>query len=374
MRGRFRDGLWKIYSFVSAFEFTSGVVFVVTLSCVLSIVTNHFNISGHTLSLESSVVLNGHVHKLLTYCFYHKDVEHLFLSVAVLVSFCSGLEKGVGTVRFLHLLLFLVTSIGVIHVLLELLLFSPSTRSSVSGLIPASLAMLGMVTISSRMRKAFLLGFTVPTAALPWLLMFIVYLFIPNTVFLCNVLAVITGQMYGMKWFSVFQMSESKACVFEKMVPFRLLKKITWVHFVPASAGERKKILHTICSPSPGSYPVQSYAPASMFASQAKGNALSSVDGWSHSTIIQQNYTKPSLNPGYSIGPRFGSSHGHTHGHDCGHGHSHQYQASDFWMPKFPYAHSHFSPHMNMVVQSFGNPSHTTVQGDSVASVPVLST
>lgn len=135
------------------------------------------------------------VHKLLTYCFYHKDVEHLFLSVAVLVSFCSGLEKGVGTVRFLHLLLFLVTSIGVIHVLLELLLFSPSTRSSVSGLIPASLAMLGMVTISSRMRKAFLLGFTVPTAALPWLLMFIVYLFIPNTVFLCNVLAVITGQM-----------------------------------------------------------------------------------------------------------------------------------------------------------------------------------
>lgn len=55
--------------------------------------------------------------------------------------------------------------------------------------------MLGMVTISSRMRKAYLLGFTVPTAALPWLLMLIVYLFIPNTVFLCNVLAVITGQM-----------------------------------------------------------------------------------------------------------------------------------------------------------------------------------
>lgn len=135
------------------------------------------------------------VHKLLTYCFYHTDVGHFSLSVAVLVLFCSGLEKGVGTVRFLQLLIFLVTSIGLLHVLLELLLFSPSTRSSVSGLIPVSLAMLGMVTISSRMRKAFLLGFTVPTAALPWLLMIIVYLFVPNTVFLCNVLAVITGQM-----------------------------------------------------------------------------------------------------------------------------------------------------------------------------------
>lgn len=70
MRGRFRDGLWKIYSFVSAFEFTSGVVFVVTLSCVLSIVTNHFNISGHTLSLESSVVLNGHGKILLQNMLY----------------------------------------------------------------------------------------------------------------------------------------------------------------------------------------------------------------------------------------------------------------------------------------------------------------
>lgn len=135
------------------------------------------------------------VHKLLTYCFYHEDVGHLFLSVAVLVVFCSGLEKGVGTVRFLHLLLSLVTSIGLIHVLLELFLFSPSTRSSVSGLIPVSLAMLGMVTINSRMRKAYLLGFTVPTAAIPWLLMLIVCLFIPHTVFLCNVLAVITGQL-----------------------------------------------------------------------------------------------------------------------------------------------------------------------------------
>lgn len=109
--------------------------------------------------------------------------------------FCSGLEKGVGTVRFLYLLLFLVTSTGLTHVLLELLLFSPSSRTSVSGLIPVSLAMLGMVTISSRMRKAFLLGFTLPTAALPWFLMLIVYLFIPNTVFLCNFLAIIIGQM-----------------------------------------------------------------------------------------------------------------------------------------------------------------------------------
>ncbi|KAM9456326.1 rhomboid domain-containing protein 2 [Clarias gariepinus] len=385
MCGRFRILSRKVSSFVSAFELTSGVAIVVTLSCVLSIVTNHLNIAGHALSLESSAVLNGNVHKLLIYSFYHKDVGHLCLSVAVLVFFCSGLEKGIGTVRFLHILFFLITSVGLIHVLLELLLFSPSTRSSVSGLIPVSLAMLGTVTISSRMRKAFLLGVTVPTAALPWLLMIILYLFVPNSVFLCNVLAVITGQMYGMKWFSVLEMSESKASVFEKMVPFRLLKKVTCLHFVPAAAGERKKILHTICSPSPGSYPIQAYAPASTFASQVI-SASSSVDGWSHSSIIQPN-TMPSLYPGYNFGPRFGSSHGHTHGHNCGnsnghihghdcgnsHGHSHSYQTSNLGVPKAPCAHSHFCPPKNVTEQYFSNPLHTRAQVDSVTAVPVMS-
>lgn len=120
------------------------------------------------------------------------------------------------------------------------------------------------------------------------------------------------------------------------------------------------------CSPSPGSYPVQAYAPASMLASQTTGNAPSSVDGWSYSTITQQNFTMPSQNPGYSVGPRFGSSHGHNCGHS--HGHNHQFQARNFWMTKTPYAHSHASPPTDMTIQSFGNPSHATSQADSVST------
>lgn len=116
------------------------------------------------------------------------------------------------------------------------------------------------------------------------------------------------------------------------------------------------------CSPSPGSYPVQAYAPASMFVSQAIGNAPSSEDGWSHSTIMQQNYTVPSLNLEYSTVPNIPSNHGHTHGHDCGHshGHSHEFQTGNFWMPKAPYSSSQFSPPKNMTVEPFDNPSHVT--------------
>lgn len=59
MREMIRNVLWTISNFVSSFEFTTGLVFVVALSCVLSIVTNHFSVSTHALSLDSSVVLNG---------------------------------------------------------------------------------------------------------------------------------------------------------------------------------------------------------------------------------------------------------------------------------------------------------------------------
>ncbi|XP_072514860.1 rhomboid domain-containing protein 2 [Salminus brasiliensis] len=365
-------GLQGVSQAVSALEFTSGIVFVVAVSSVLNIVTNYLDISSHLLSLESSLLLNIHVHKLLTYSFYHKDVGHLILSVGVLVFFCSGLEKGVGTVRFLHQLLLLSTSVGLPHILLELLLFPPTNRSSVSGLIPVSLAVLGMVTINSRMRKAPLLGVNVPTASFPWLLLLLITLFIPNTVLLCNVVAVVIGEMYGMGWFSVLEMSESRACVLEKKMPFRLLKKIAGVQFVPASAEERKKTLHVVCNPPPGSYPVQAYAPAPLSAPQAAGSQPNSLDGWPYATYAQQNYTVPSPYSGYGVANSFGSSHGHSHGHghSCGHshGHSHQHLDSNAWTPKSSHAHSHFNPPVNMDGRYFGNLPQVAVQAQAPLS------
>ncbi|XP_076876405.1 rhomboid domain-containing protein 2 [Brachyhypopomus gauderio] len=391
MRKTFIKGLQKFSNFVSALEFTSGIALVVVLSCVLTIVTKYLHISGDLLSLDSNVVLGGHIHKLFSYTFYHKDVGHLFLGVALLVFFCSGLENGVGTVRFLHQLFLLSTFVGVEHVLLQTLLFSPSTRSSVSGLIPVSLAVLGMVTIGSRMRKAFLMGVSVPTATLPWIILLFVTLLTRNTAFLCNVLAVVTGEMYGMRWFSVLEMSESKACVLEKKMPFRWLKRMAGVKYIPASTEERKKDLHTICSPPPGSYPVQAYAPASALNPQSVGSLPNSLEGWSHSTYIQQNYTVPSAYAGYAFGPGFGTSHGHghshsyghSHGHECGStpGHSHGHecgstpghshhecgsttghshhesapQTSSLWMSSAPYVHSHFRTPVNITEQTFVN-------------------
>lgn len=106
---------------------------------------------------------------------------------------CIGLEKGIGTIRFLYQSMLLTSISGLLHVLLESLLFSPSNRSSVNGLIPLAMSVLGMVTIKSAMRKAYFMGINVPTASLPWIILMIVTVAFPNTVFLCNVLAIITG-------------------------------------------------------------------------------------------------------------------------------------------------------------------------------------
>ncbi len=135
------------------------------------------------------------VYKLFTYFLYHKNMMLLFLSGLVMAFPCSGLERGIGTVRFLYRSLLLSSICGLLHVLLESLLFSPASRSSVNGLVPLALSVLGMMTINSVMRKAYIMGVSVPTASLPWIILIILTLFFPNTFFLCNVLAIVTGML-----------------------------------------------------------------------------------------------------------------------------------------------------------------------------------
>ncbi|XP_066507441.1 rhomboid domain-containing protein 2 [Hoplias malabaricus] len=366
MRSVLSKGLGGCSRMVGEFGVSSGVMFTVAVSTILCVVSGYLHISEQILSLESSSILNGQVHRLLIYSFYHKDVGHLFLSVVVLVIFCSGLEKGVGTVRFLHQLFLLSTFVGLLHVFLELMLFSPPNRSLVSGLIPVSLAILGTVTIRSPMRKALLLGVNVPTASLPWLLLLLFTFFIPNTVFLCNAVAVIIGEIYGMGWVSVLEMSESRACVLEKKIPFRLLKKMAGVQFVPASAEERKKTLHAICNPPPGSYPVQAYAPVPNLTLQATESLHNHLDGWPYAVYMQQ----------HGFGASHGHSHwhgyGYSHGQDCGHahGHSHQHLESSVWTPNTPHAHSQFNHFVNITGPTFNNQTQATHPAMAQAPLP----
>ncbi|XP_046906844.1 rhomboid domain-containing protein 2-like isoform X1 [Hypomesus transpacificus] len=329
-RNVFKDVIYRFKNFTPQISLTSGIVTVIIVCCALFIVTSHFSLAQDVFSLGTSAFVNGHVHKLLTYSFHHKTMIQLLLSVGVVVPLGSNIEKSLGTVHFIFLFLLLSTITGVLYTILQLIVLDTSFQDQVEGLVPVSLALLSVTTMQSRMTKAFLFGVSVPTLALPWLFLMIISLLVPHTVFLCNIVAIATGWIYGKGWFSMLDMSEARASILDKKMPFRLLRNIG-VLYVPASVEEKKKVVHPRITPIPGSYPVQAYAPVSTLSSlQATEATPKMYEGWPHSSYTQASPIPHSAphghSHGYGLAYNFGFNNGHSyehsHGHGCSHNHS----------------------------------------------------
>ncbi|KAL0994503.1 hypothetical protein UPYG_G00123110 [Umbra pygmaea] len=282
-----KDMIESFRSFTPDMRLSSGIVAVIIVSLVLFAVKTYFGLSEELFSLGTTIVFNGEVHKLVTYSFHHKTVAQLLLSIGVLVPLCGGVEKSVGTVRFLLIFLLLSISTGVLYTGIGLLLFGASSQNPVEGLVPVSLSLMGMATVHSRMVKGYLFGVSVPMLALPWLFLLIITILVPSTVFLCNVIAIVTGGIYGKGWLSRLDLSDARAAVLDKKMPFRLLRKIGFL-YVPASKEERRRTIQPPIIPTPGSYPVQAYAPASSITNlQATETTPKTYEGWSHSHYTQ---------------------------------------------------------------------------------------
>lgn len=306
---------------------TSGVLIVNLLSCTLFGIQTWSNLTEGFFSVGSSVFQHGHIHKLFIYPLYHQTLLQMVLNATSLLLFSGSLEKGVGTVRFLFVFFLLSTTTGVLYSFLDLL---QGGSSHTEGLLPVALACVALTTMHTKMTKGFLCGVSFPTMALPWVLLIITSALIPNSVLPCNIIAVLVGWMFGKGWFSLLNMSENRAASLEKILPFRMLKNISGDLFVPASAEERRRTLLPRINPTPGSYPVQAYAPLSSI--QAGNNLM--YEGWhnqasavpgaapllhSHGNMSTEN---SSLNHGHSHSCNH-SHHGHSHSHDHGHSHSH---------------------------------------------------
>lgn len=266
-----------------------GILMVVILSCVLFGIQTFFNVTRGALSVGASVFLNGRVHKLLTYSFYHQTSAQLLLNIVALVFLCGGLEKSFGTVRFLFLFSALSTTTGLFYSLGDLVR-GGSEQNETEGLFPAVLACVTLTTTHTKVTNGFLCGISFPAVALPWILL-IIASFAPRGRLLCNIIAILLGWIHGKGWFSHLEFSEAKAGVLEKTMPVRLLRRVCGVMFVPASAEERRKTILPQINPTPGSYPVQAYAPLSSL------NAVDSNarfhEGWPNATSIYAAPTPP---------------------------------------------------------------------------------
>ncbi|XP_040891412.1 rhomboid domain-containing protein 2 [Toxotes jaculatrix] len=300
---------------------TSGIFTVVLLSCVLFGIQTYFNLTQGVFSVGATVFQNGHVHRLLVHPFYHRTFAQLLLNITALVFLSGSLEKGIGTVRFLFLFLLLSTTTGLFYSFLDLLQ-SDSSQSHTEGLVPVALACVALTTMHTKMTKGFLCGVSFPTMALPWLFLIITTALIPHCVLPCNVIAILIGWMYGKGWFSLLEMSEARAGVLEKMMPFRFLRSISSVVFVPASTEERRKTLLPQINPTPGSYPVQAYAPLSSINAADTPAMHGMHEGWPNSTSALSGPTPPLHPHGHGSTQSFGLSHGHSCNHSH-HAHSH---------------------------------------------------
>lgn len=301
---------------------TSGILTVILLSCTLFGIQTYFNFTQGVFSVGASVFVNGHLHRLLTYPFYHKTLAQLLLNIITLVFLSGSLEKGVGTVRFLFLFMLLSTTAGFFYAFMDLLQ-GESSKSHTEGLVPVALACVALSTMHTKMTKGFLCGVSFPIIALPWVCLIITTALIPHSVLPCNVIAILIGWMYGKGWFSLLDMSEARAGVLEKMLPFRLLRSISAVMFVPASTEERRETLLPQINPTPGSYPVQAYAPLSSI--NTSDTMAKMYEGWPNSTSALSSPTPP-VNPhGHGPAHSFGTSHGHcseqSFGQSCNHNH-----------------------------------------------------
>uniref|UniRef100_A0A8C6WFQ0 Uncharacterized protein n=1 Tax=Neogobius melanostomus TaxID=47308 RepID=A0A8C6WFQ0_9GOBI len=106
------------------------------------------------------------------------------------------------------------------------------------------------------------------------------------------------------------------------IMPFRFLRSISNVMFVPASTEDRKKTLLPQISATPGTYPVQAYAPVS---SLSPHNSVSlQHEGWPSYSYALANASVPLHPHGQSHGHSHSQYTGHNHTHSCNHNHNHQ--------------------------------------------------
>ncbi|XP_057700286.1 rhomboid domain-containing protein 2 [Corythoichthys intestinalis] len=277
---------------------TSGMFLVTLTSCAVFGLHSYLDFSEASLSVGANVFVKGHVHALFTYSFYHRTLSQLLLSICTMLFLSGSLEKGFGTVRFLIVCIVLSTITGLLYAFVDLL---QETNGPTEGLVPLALACVTLTTTHTKMTKGFLCGVSFPTMALPWAFVLITTIFVPHTVLPCSIISILVGWTHGRGWFSLVDVSEARAGLVEKTLPFRLLRSIGMVLFVPASTENRRKTLLPQINPTPGSYPVQAYAPAPSANMVVSGSAK--------------------MYEGPGVG---GTSHGHncTHSHHA-HNHGH---------------------------------------------------
>ncbi|MBN3271199.1 RHBD2 protein, partial [Polyodon spathula] len=288
-----RDVFRKVKSFLPVFEIASATAVITVISIALFLTAACFNVDPRVFGLEHTAVADL------------RDLPSLVCNIAILWYFGSELEKSVGTVKYCYLFVVFSVASGLLCLLLDYIVYGVEGSGVISGFTSVVFAMIGMSSTRSRMRRALLFGVSVPTVLAPWVLLLIAFV-VPGTAFLCNVSGIVVGEIYGVGLCFILDLSESRASIVDKKLPFKLLRKLRGALYVPASVTERRTTLLKKYNPPPGSYPTQAYVPVQDAQNQ---------DPYSR---VYGNWGNHSHNYGnYGGWPSPGHGHSHTAAHQC---------------------------------------------------------
>ncbi|KAM6372664.1 rhomboid domain-containing protein 2 [Pluvialis apricaria] len=209
-------------------------------------------------SLRPAALRAGEVHRLITYIFVYEDLISLTCGAVIIWYFAGSFEKNVGTAKHCFLTIAFAVLSALLYLLLETVVSRVSEVEDAKGFMPVAFATLGVSTTRSRMKSTMFFGVRVPVVLVPWFMLCIAW-FIPRSSLLSNLCGLLAGEAYGLGYCFCLDFPESVGSKLDRVFPFRLLKRIPGLKYIPGSLAERRAFESSKINPTPGAYPTQSY-------------------------------------------------------------------------------------------------------------------
>nr|XP_043611008.1 rhomboid-like protein 15 [Erigeron canadensis] len=184
--------------------FLTSVVVAVCASIYLVCLFVGYDSFAEVCFLPSSVVSKFQVYRVFTSIFFHGSILHLVFNMLALVPLGSELERVMGSIRLLFVIVLLATSSAVFHLLITLIAaynpvysyeyFMYECAIGFSGVL---FSMIVIETSLSGVQSRSVFGlFNVPAKLYPWILLLVFQLLMTNISLLGHLCGILSGFAY----------------------------------------------------------------------------------------------------------------------------------------------------------------------------------
>ncbi|EFJ27952.1 hypothetical protein SELMODRAFT_147697 [Selaginella moellendorffii] len=195
---------------------TGGTLILCVAIYIVDLLIGYDNFQQVCFSTDS-VIGNFQVYRAITAVLFHASLLHVLFNMLALVPIGSSLERIMGSVRYLHVILLLAVSNAVIHILIAYIVaYNPiyvhksvlmECQIGFSGILFAMIVIEGSL-YTGQNRSIFGL-FNVPAKWYPWVLLIIFQMIMPRVSLLGHLSGILSGFAYSYGLFNVLMLSQA---------------------------------------------------------------------------------------------------------------------------------------------------------------------